>query len=436
MSRILIKDAQIVTMDDAIGDFDRADLLIDDGAITKVGPMIDAAGADIIDAGDMIALPGIIEAHNCLWQTVLRGFVPNLWFGTYFTKMLPLRLKYRPEDNFNAAYIGGFEALSYGATTVVDYCHNVRGPGYAEASISALRETGIRHVFTHSFMNAKPDHFASEQAQYDYARKIHAEFHDPNSLTTINFGVESFGAPGLEKQLAFARGLKAPSCIHVNEANVIAQLDAKGLLGPDLLIIHGNLISNDELMMMARSKTPLCFTPSADVQGTPADVVRRGMDRGIEVVFGCDVPCHVASDTLGQLRAMYYVQGFLDGAMERSFSIVSTRRPAVRKGMPLLTPRELLRIATIQTAKVFGLDDRIGSLTPGKRADVVLVRKGPFGDSIEPDACAHVLLQTSARDIDTVIVDGKVRMTKGALQGFDSGRVKAMMSDSRRQILA
>ena len=435
MSRILIKGAQVVTMDDAIGDFDSADILIENGAIVKVGPSVEAAGAEIIDASDMIALPGIIEAHNCLWQTVLRGYVPDLWLGTYFTKLLPLRLKYRAEDNFNAAYIGAFETLSYGATTVVDYCHNVRGPGYAEASISALRETGIRHVFTHSFMNAKPDHFSSVEAQYDYARQTYEKFHDPDSLTTINFGVESFGAPGLEKQLAFCRELKAPSCIHVGETNIIAQLDAKGLLGPDLLIIHGNLTSNDELMMMARSKTPLCFTPAADVQGTPADVVRRGMDRGVEVVFGCDVPCHVASDTIGQLRAMYYVQGFIDGAMERSFSVVSTRRPPVRKGMPLLTPRELLRIATIQAAKVFGMDGRIGSLTPGKRADVLLVRKGPFGDSIEPDACAHVLLQTSARDIDTVIVDGKVRMSKGALQSFDPARAKAMMKDSRKQIL-
>ena len=190
MSSILIKGAQIVTMDDAIGDFDRGDILIENGAIKQVAAAIDAAGAETIDAADMIAMPGIVEAHNCLWQTVLRGYVPNLWFGTYFTKMLPLRLKYRPEDNFNAAYIGGFETLSYGATTVVDYCHNVRGPGYAEASISALRETGIRHVFTHSFMNAKPDHFASEQAQYDYAKQIYDEFHDPDTLTTINFGVE------------------------------------------------------------------------------------------------------------------------------------------------------------------------------------------------------------------------------------------------------
>ena len=100
----------------------------------------------------MIALPGIIDAHTCLWQTVLRGYVPDLWPGAYYSKLLPLRSRFTAEDNFNAAYVGGFEMLSYGTTTVVDYCHDIRGPDYAPASIAALKETGIRHLFTYSFM--------------------------------------------------------------------------------------------------------------------------------------------------------------------------------------------------------------------------------------------------------------------------------------------
>lgn len=435
MSRTLIRNAQIVTMDDAIGDLPKGDILLSEGSIERIAPSIEAPDAEVMDAEGKIALPGIIETHNCIWQTVLRGFVPNLWSGTYFPKLLPLRERYLPEDNFNASYVGAYETMSYGATTVVDYCHNVRGPGYAEASIAGLRETGIRHVFTHSFMNAKPDLYASNDARYEYAKQIYSAYHDPDSLTTINFGIDSLGAPDCERQIAFARELGAPSCIHVNEANVIAQLDIRGLLGPDLLAIHGNLISNDELLMMAKAGMPICFTPSADVQGTPADVVRRAMDRRVNVVFGCDVPCHVASDTLAQLRAMFYVQGFLDGAIERSFSIVTTRRPTVRPGMPLLTPRALLRSATIGAAKVFGMDDRIGSLTPGKRGDILLVNKGQFGDSIDPDACAHVLLQTSARDIDTVIVEGQVRMSSGVLKGFDAERAKSLLKESRVRIL-
>ena len=433
--RIVIRGAEIVTMDSGLGDFSQADILVEDGKIHAVGPSLPAADAEAIDGTGMIALPGIIDAHTCLWQTVLRGYVPDLWPGTYYSKLLPLRSRYTAEDNFNAAYVGGFEMLSYGTTTVVDYCHDIRSPAYAPASIAALKETGIRHLFTYSFMPVQPDEFAQPQDRLADGRKVYDKFHDPTGLTTIGFGVESIGAPGLEKQLAFVRALKAPSCIHVNETGTIDRLNAGGLLGPDLLVIHGNLITNGELELMAKARMPLCFTPTADTQGTPADVVRRAIDRGVEVVFGCDIPCSIASDPIGQLRVMFNVQGFLDGAMERSYTTVVGRRPPVRPGLPLLTPRKLLEIATIGTARVLGLDDRIGSLTPGKRADIVLIRKGPFGDSVVKDACAHVLLQTSPRDIDTVLVDGEVRMRAGVLAGFDGARAAAMVRSSRQRIL-
>jgi cytosine/adenosine deaminase-related metal-dependent hydrolase len=434
--RIHIRNAQIVTMDETLGDFAAADILVEDGAIAAVGPSLDAAaGAETIDAAGMIALPGIIDAHTCLWQTVLRGFVPDLWPGAYYSKLLPLRSRYTPEDNFNAAWIGAFEMLSYGTTTVVDYCHDIRSPAFAPASLAALKETGIRHLFTYSFMPVGPEEFAGPEDRLADGGRIHDAFHDPTGLTTIGFGIESIGAAGLPAQLAFARQRKAPSCIHVNEAGTIDKLDALGLLGPDLLVIHGNLISNNELERMAKAGMPLCFTPTADTQGTPADVVRRAFDRGVDVVFGCDIPCTVASDPIGQLRVMFNVQGFLDGAMERSFSSVLGRRPAVRPGLPSLLPRRLLQIGTIETARVLGMADRIGSLTPGKRADIVLIRKGPFGDSVVDDACAHVLLQTSPREIDTVLVDGTVRMRAGALVGFDTQRAAAMVRESRQRIL-
>ena len=431
--RTVIRGADIVTMDKTLGDL-VGDILIEDGAIKAVGPSLDAAGAETVDAAGMIALPGIIDAHTCLWQTVLRGYVPDLWHGTYNTKLLPLRARYTPDDNFNAAYIGAFEMLSYGTTTVVDYCHNISSPDYAPRSLEALKTAGIRHLFEYSFMTFQPDNFPPA-ARFEDARRIYDRYHDPAGITTIGFGVESIGAEGLPLQLRFARELEAPSCIHVNEAGTIDKLHAAGLLGPDLLVIHGNLISNPELERMAAARMPLCFTPTADTQGTPADVVRRAMDRRVDVVFGCDIPCSIASDTLGQLRVMFNVQGFLDGAMERSFATVAGRRPPVRPGLPLLTPRKLIETATITAARVLGLDDRIGSLVVGKRADIVLIRKGPFGDSIANDPCAHVLLQTSPRDIDTVIVDGAVRMRGGKLQGFDAERAASMVRESRARIV-
>lgn len=433
--RLLVRGAHVVSMDESLGDLPGGDILIENGTIAGIGTALPVPeGTPCLDASDMIALPGLIDAHNCLWQTALRGAVPDLWPGTYFTEFLPLRARFQAEDNHLATFVGAHEALSYGTTTVVDYCHNIRGPGFAAASIDALRASGIRHVFTYSFLSERPDGFATQAARLGDARAVHARFDGRDALTHVHFGIDSVGTSSLVQQLELARTLGARSCIHVNAAHDIRALAQLGLLGADLMAIHGNLITDAELAAMARAGMPICFTPSADVQGTPADVVRRATAHGVPVVYGCDVPSHVASDLLMQLRVMLHVQGYIDGAIARSFNAVHTRRPPVRPGMPLLRPRDLLRAATVTAARVLGLDHLVGSLTPGKAADLLLVRKGEFGESVDGDACAHLLLQACARDIDTVLVGGRARMRAGRLLGFDAQRAKAALRQARQRL--
>ena len=433
MSRLLLRHAEVVTMDEA-GDLPAADILVQDGEIIAIGPELPATDAEVVDVSGCIALPGIIDAHTCLWQTVLRNWVPDLWGGRYFGELLPLRRRFRAQDNHSGGWIGGSELLSCGTTTVVDYCHNIAEPGFAEAAIAGLKESGIRHVFTYSFMNERPDGFANTRARFADAAQVFQRFHDASSMTTIQFGIESVGASGLTEQLAFARIHGAMSCIHINARNDIRQLQTDELLGPDLLAIHGNLISDAELEAMAEARMPLCFTPSADVQGTPADVVRRARLMGVSVVYGCDVPCHVASDTLQQLRYLFHVQGYIDGTVARDRAPVHTRRPTPAKAMPLLRPRDLLRSATIEAATVLGMDARIGSLAVGKRADIVLVRKDDFGGAAG-DPCAYVLLQASARNIDTVVVDGVVRVRGGRVEGFDAQRARRLAGEARHRLI-
>lgn len=435
MGSYLIRGAQAVTMDDALGDFAAADILVRDGTIAAVAPSIEAGDAEVIEAAGMIALPGIVDAHNCLWQTTLRGYVPNAWSDAYFGKFLPLRLHTVPEDNFAATYVGAHEMLSYGVTTVVDYCHNARGPGFAESSLEALRESGIRHVFTYSFMSPQPDLFASMEERMAHGGRIREAFHDPDTLTTVHFGIESFGHPWCERHLAFARETGTHASIHVHGLDVVKAMNGKGMLGPDLSLVHGNLLTDEELDMMAAAGMSLCFTPSVDVSGKRADVVGRAVLRGVPVTFGCDIPCHVASDTIAQLRIMFNVQTFLDGELLRAFNTVNTPRPRATAERPVLSPRKLLRMATIGTARALHMDDRIGSLTPGKRADILLVRADRFGSSVSDDPCAHVLLQTSPRDVDTVFVDGRPRVRGGALVGYDEARARELVAASRARIL-
>ncbi|MBD9667331.1 hypothetical protein IB278_25450 [Variovorax sp. VRV01] len=140
-----------------------------------------------------------------MWQTVLRGYVPDLWTGNYFTRLLPLRRYFQPRDNFNSGYVGDHETLSYGTTTVIDCCHNIRAPAYADAVIEGLRESGIRHVFTYSFMSELPDAFDSEVARFADAQRVFERFDDARSRTTVNFGIESVGTVNVGGQLALAR---------------------------------------------------------------------------------------------------------------------------------------------------------------------------------------------------------------------------------------
>ncbi len=435
-NRIHIRGAQLVTMDATLGDFPAADILIEDGAILAVGPSLDGGGAETIDGAGMIALPGIIDAHTCLWQTVLRGYVPDLWPGAYYSKFLPLRSRFTAEDNFNAAWIGGFEMLSYGTTTVVDYCHDIRSPAFAPASLAALKETGIRHLFTYSFMPPTPDEFARPEDRLADGRRVYDEFHDPKSLTTIGFGVEfdrRTGPGGAARLRARSQGAKLhprqrdrhhrqarrPGPARARPAGDPRQPDQQSRARA-----HGR--RRHAALLHAHGRHPghagRCRAPRRRARRRRGVRLRHSLHRGVGHAGRSCASCSTC-------RAISTAPW--NAASRPCWAAGRRCGPACRCS----TPRRLIETATITAARVLGLGDRIGSLTPGKRADIVLVRKGPFGDSVVDDACAHVLLQTSPRDIDTVLVDGKVRMKAGVLQGFDARRAAAMTADSRKRIL-
>jgi hypothetical protein len=155
------------------------------------------------------------------------------------------------------------------------------------------------------------------------------------------------------------------------------------------------------------------------VQGAPAGAVRRARLAGVPIFFGCDVPCHVASVRCTTALYVFHVQRYIDGSVARAKGPVSARRPVPAQGLPLLRPRDLLRMATIEAAGVLSMASHIGSTTVGKRADIALVRKDGFGGATG-HACNYLLLQASARDIDTVLVDGVVRVQGGRVEGFNA----------------
>jgi cytosine/adenosine deaminase-related metal-dependent hydrolase len=389
---ILIRRGHVLTMDDQLGDLPVGDVLVRGNTIAKVGAQLADRADEVIDADGMFVLPGLVDTHIHLWQTVLRGLAGDLWKGEYFTHVLPYRERFRPEDMYAGGYVGGLELLSHGTTTALDFCHAIGSPSHVDAALDGVRDSGLRAVFEYSVKETPPGVWRSQEERFRDLDRVREKLGDRLSLMVAMSDLETVDIETCERETAFARERGLRRTIHSNFEQQVTAMHGKGLLGPDLLPVHGNVMTDYELDLLAEHGTTISFTPSVEVYGAPCTVLGRALRRGIPITWGCDIPSFVNGDLLAQLRLVVHMQGFLDAQQERLSGRSGGRVP----GIPSLTPRAALRSATIGGATALGFGDRTGSLTPGKEADIVLLDSGPFGTSL-CDPAAHIVFQAGAR---------------------------------------
>lgn len=428
---VLIRRGHVLTMDDQLGDLPVGDVLVKGSTIADIGPKLDETADETIDAAGMFVLPGLVDTHIHLWQTTLRGLAADLWKGEYFTHVLPYRERYRPEDMYAGGYVGGLELLSHGTTTALDFCHAISSPSHVDSALEGLRDSGLRGVFGYSVKETPPGVWRSQDERFRDVERVRDKLDGRLSLMVALSDLETVDIETCVREMAFARGHGLRMTIHSNFERQITAMNDAGLLGPDLLPVHGNLMNDYELDLLAEHGTPISFTPSVEVYGAPCTVLGRALRRGIPITWGCDIPSFVNGDLLAQLRLVVHVQGYLDAQWERLNGRSGGRVP----GIPSLSPRDALRSATLGGATALGLGDRIGSLTPGKEADIVLLDSGPFGTSL-CDPAAHIVFQSGAQDVDTVLVGGEIRKRSGKLVDLDVSRVHQLIASTREHVLS
>ncbi|MGF0176761.1 amidohydrolase family protein [Streptomyces sp. Marseille-Q5077] len=413
--RILVRHGHVVTMDDTIGDLPKGDLLIEGDRIVTVQERIDATADEVIDASGTIVLPGLVDTHIHLWQTVLRGMASGLWMGEYFQRVPPYRSRFRPEDMYAGGFAGGLELLANGVTTAVDFCDCVGSPRHADAAIEGMAASGVRGLHAYSVRASAPGTFTSpEQRLADAARLCGEIAVRGEARIGLMLAISDVGTVDLEttvREVAHARELGLGITMHANTPGQVSALHQARLLGEDMVLVHCNVISDEELELLADAGATMSVTPGLELAfGSPFTMLGRALRRGVRIAWGCDIPSFTNADLLAQMRLAYHVQGCVDGASERAEGRSGKRRP----GIPTLTPRAVLQRGTIDAARAIGLGDRIGSLTPGKQADLVLLRESEFGVSLSEPA-ATILLQSGVQDIDTVIVGGQLHIRHGRL---------------------
>lgn len=441
MSRRLIKGGFVVSVDPRIGNLDNADVLIEDGKISAIGRNLAAADAEIIDAREMIVMPGFVDTHRHIWQGAMRAVTADWSLLNYLGGIrMSAAACYRPEDMYAAQLQGALEAINAGVTTITDYCHNLNTPDHAYEAIRGLQDAGLRAIWNYGF-NRPPlgdPAFKTQGERLQFARTLAAQyFSQGDAILTMGVAPEEAALwlddSAGKAQFASARELGARLFWHCNCLNhgggrpqEVARLDALGLLDHDIVLSHMRYTTPEEWRLVAERGAAVAFTPDTELQmgmGYPSTVIAR--QHGIPHGYGADITSNNSADMFTPLRLALQVA---------RAEINAPRDGELYDGVPIPC-NEALRWGTLEGARVLGLDHRIGSLTPGKDADIILLNT----DSItlvgwdRTNPAATIIQQASVVDVDTVMIKGKVLKRHGVLLA-DVKRACRLLSEAAAHV--
>jgi 5-methylthioadenosine/S-adenosylhomocysteine deaminase len=424
---LIIRGGTVLTMDPAIGDFVSADVLIEGSRIIDVKPAI-RASADVIDARGMVVIPGLVDAHRHSWQAVFRRAIANADFGAYSDFVNALIPAMRPEDIHVAHLLSDLGALHAGITCLLDYSHVSRTSEIADAAVRGHIDSGVRAVYAYAAPRlAMPSPFPG-----DVERIKRMFFSTSDQLVTLRLGSALDAA-------MFALARKAGIGIHCDgiygmktafrpdSTPMLIEMANAGILGSDVTLIHATGSGDELLRLLAQHHVNLALAPMSDatVRGladsvTPVQsVINSGMME--RTGLSTDVEPSISGDMFTQMRAALMVQ--------RMFA---NKRWAEGGQAPATVPvRDILRMATLGGATANGLSSKIGTLTPGKEADIVLIRANDISSGPLNNAAAAVVIGGSPDLVDTVIVGGQVRKRRGQLVRTDTARILADAQESR-----
>lgn len=424
MPSTLIRGATIVTMDRQ-GDLPRGDLLVQDDRIAAIAPAIAAHDAETVDAAGCILIPGLVNAHMHTWQTALRGVAANWTLLEYFRKMhAGLATVFQPEDLHIATRMGALNQLNCGTTTLADWCHNNPTPAHNDAAIDGLLSTGIRAAFFHG--TPKPDPKPGERPfwevphpRQEVERLLKA--HEGRPLLSIQTAVLGPHYSTLEVALhdfRMARELGLIASLHqgggaARTPDGWERLEAAGLLGPNINIVHGHALSDAQLRRFC--DLGMSFSAAAESemsQGHGHPLTGRLRQFGRAPSLGVDLESVLSGDMLTQARIALGIQRSLDNVAwrEQHGTIPPTST---------ITTREALAWVTVEGARMLQQLDRIGTLAPGKQADLVLIRASDLNMQPVHDPVSSVVFQASLANIDSVMVAGRWRKRAGRLLAGD-----------------
>ena len=411
--RVLIRGGCVLSLDPTIGDFDVADVLIEGSRIAAVGPKLPVGPPEggnhvVIDAANCIVMPGFVDTHRHMWQGALRNILPNGLLSDYTRDITgTARALFRPEDARIGDLISALGAINAGVTCVLDWSHIGNSPAHADAAIDGLRESGIRAVYAY-------------QGSAAQLRRLRTQyFSASDQLLTLAMATGESPA-----DWAAARSVGASISLHAGGSLAAVA----GVLGPDVTYIHGTTFTDQAWARIRDSGGHISIAAPIEMEmGHGVPPIQAALDHGIRPSLSVDDETQMPGDFFTQMRTVFTLQ---------RMQALARQRAGEPKPPRLLTVREVIEFATIAGARANRLESRIGTLTPGKQADIIVLRADAINVLPLNNAYGAVVQGMDTSNVDTVFIGGELKKQNGRLPGVDMARVNRLAQESRDYLVA
>jgi 5-methylthioadenosine/S-adenosylhomocysteine deaminase len=432
---ILIKGGCVLSLDKDIGDFEKADVLVEGKKITAVKPNISAPNAQVIDASKCVVMPGFVDTHRHMWEGFLRNSLPDGSLLDYINLIQKkFGANYIPEDAYIANLLSTLGCIDVGVTTVLDWSHIQNSPEHTDAAIKGLQESGVRSVFAYGYPQTASGNWKDAPKQKypgDIARLRKQYFSSDDQLTTL-FLASPGGAPQEVVNIwKAARDVGAPITIHVGvgefgKSAFLEKVHAIEPLRSDTTYVHACTLNDTEWKLIKDSGGTVSMAAYVEkLMGHGNPPIQKVIDLGIRPSLSVDVETSVPNDFFNQMRSIYSQQK--NEVWERKLS--GDKNPP-----KFLTVREVLEFATVEGARANHLEKKVGSLTPGKEADIIMLRHDMLNVMPMNNAVGAVVTSMGPQNVDTVLIAGKVMKRNGKLVGIDMARLERLGSEAKARV--
>jgi 5-methylthioadenosine/S-adenosylhomocysteine deaminase len=421
---VVFRNATVLTMDPSLGLIERGDVLVMDKRIAAVGHHLAVPEGTVdIDATDGIVMPGMVDTHRHMWQTALRGFGADWTLTNYFQfYYLNWGKIFRPEDIYAGNLLSAIEAVDAGVTTTVDWSHGLQTVDYADAAVDALEAVPGRFVLAYGNLLGAPWQWTKAPEFADFIRR---RIDGRGDMLGMQLAFDVTGDPAFPERAAFevAREFNLPVTTHAGvwgatNDNGIRLMHEHGFMTPSTIYVHAATLSDDSYQRIAATGGHASVSAESEQnagQGYPPTWLLRR--HNIPVSLSMDTSVWWSADLFSAMRATLNADRCRDHleAHKRNETVMLCH----------LRAEQVVTWATLGGAQALGLDSVIGSITPGKKADLVLIKNdqspvmfpllNPYG---------HVVFQAGRGDVHTVMVDGKVVKHNHRLLAIDLAKAK------------